>query len=284
MSLKNTYLTLAVALLASHAFAAGPSSEVVAYEEVDWGFLNPLRGELSPGAADLWGDRGKDRATGMLVRFDKGFASPPHIHNISYRGVVITGLMHNDDPAAAKTWMPTGSFWTQPAGADHITAANGEENLIYLEIDSGPYRVKPSAEQFDNGERAINLHADNLVWLGKSESHRIDAEGVETSFLWGGNGRDRTDGTLLKLPAGFDGTIAIKARDFRAVVIEGNLGYRSSETSQPRTLAAGSYFGSTGNFQHTVSTLGAGALLYVRSDGRYRVTSIRIPHRNPETE
>lgn len=83
----------------------------------------------------------------------KGFESPPHIHNITYRGVVIEGVMHNDDPTAAKMWMPPGSFWTQPAGEDHTTAADGETNLIYLEIDSGPYLVKPSAEQFDNGER-----------------------------------------------------------------------------------------------------------------------------------
>ena len=49
--------------------------------------------------------------------------------------------------------MPTGSFWTQPAGEDHTTAANADTNLIYLEIDSGPYLVKPSSYKFDNGER-----------------------------------------------------------------------------------------------------------------------------------
>lgn len=272
MSLKRICGALAATLLATHAFAAGPTSEVVAAEEVNWGYLNPLRGKLSPGAADLWGDRFKDRATGMLVRFNKGFASPPHIHNITYRGVVISGLMHNDDPAAAKTWMPTGSFWTQPAGEDHITAANGEQNLIYLEIDSGPYLVKPSAEQFDNGERALNLHTTNLVWLGKSELHRIDAEGVETAFLWGGSEPGRSGGSMVKLPAGFDGSIAIDAEEFRAVVIEGNVGYRSSDARQPRTLAAGSYFGSTGRFEHSISTADAGAILYLRTDGRYRVT------------
>lgn len=94
--------------------------------ELNWGYLNPLRGKNSPGAANLWGDRTKDTATGMLVRFNKGFVSPPHIHNISYRGIVIEGLMHNDDPSAEKMWMLAGSFWTQPAGENHITAANGE--------------------------------------------------------------------------------------------------------------------------------------------------------------
>jgi hypothetical protein len=272
MSFKKTYLALAAALLATHAFAAGPTSEVLAAGEVNWGFLNPQRGNLSPGAANLWGDRSKDRATGMLVRFNKGFASPPHIHNITYRGVVIAGQMHNDDPAAAKTWMPTGSFWTQPAGEDHITAANGEQNLIYLEIDSGPYLVKPSAEQFDNGERALNLHVSNLVWLGKSELHRIDAGGVETAFLWGAREPGQAGGSLVKLPANFNGHIGIDASEFRAVVIAGSVAYRSADTPQPRTLEAGSYFGSTGEFTHALSTAGsAGATIYIRSNGRYRV-------------
>ncbi|WP_411184826.1 hypothetical protein [Photobacterium rosenbergii] len=29
---------------------------------MEWGYLNPLRGALSPGAADLWGDRTEDTA------------------------------------------------------------------------------------------------------------------------------------------------------------------------------------------------------------------------------
>ncbi len=101
-------------------------------------------------AADLWGDRTKDTATGMLVKFQKGFSSPPHIHNVTCRGVVIEGLMHNDDPAAEKMWMSSGSFWTQPAGESYITAAEGKNSLIYLEIDSGPYLVLSAEKAFDN--------------------------------------------------------------------------------------------------------------------------------------
>jgi len=104
-------------------------STVVSSDEVNWGYLNPLRGDKSPGAAELWGDRTKNVATGMLVKFKKGFSSPPHVHNITYRGIVIKGMMHNADPSAEKMWMPTGSYWTQPAGDNHITAANSEEKL-----------------------------------------------------------------------------------------------------------------------------------------------------------
>lgn len=184
LSTKATMLTLSLALLSTPSLAAEPSSKVVATEEINWGYLNPLRGVLSPGAADLWGDRTTNTATGMLVRFNKGFESPPHIHNITYRGIVIEGEMHNADPQAKKMWMPTGSFWTQPAGEDHTTATNGETNLIYLEIDAGPYLVKPSAENFDNGERPLNLHKDNIVWLDSNDLHDISAKGVQSTYGW----------------------------------------------------------------------------------------------------
>ena len=158
-----SFVMLATGLTTLPAMAKDYS--VLATDDIEWGLLNPLRGDASPRAADLWGDRTKDMATGMLVKFNKGFSSPPHIHNISYRGIVIEGLMHNDDPAAEKMWLPAGSFWTQPAGEIHITAANARDNTIYLEIDSGPYLVLSAEKAFDNGERPVNMDERNLVWL-----------------------------------------------------------------------------------------------------------------------
>ena len=131
-------------------------------QDVDWSPLNPARGDKSPQAANLWGDRTEDGATGFLVKFVDGFSSPPHIHNVTYRGVVIAGEVHNDDPDAANMWMPNGSFWTQPAGEVHITAVGPTGGTAFLEIQSGPYLVRPSIEAFDNGERPINMEARNL--------------------------------------------------------------------------------------------------------------------------
>ena len=96
---KRNKLTIA-SLLLSTCFLLVPGAQaqdkVIAAKDVEWGYLNPARGDKSPGAADLWGERTKDTATGMLVRFNKGFESPPHIHNVTYRGVVIRGEVHND--------------------------------------------------------------------------------------------------------------------------------------------------------------------------------------------
>ncbi|MBT8367005.1 MAG: DUF4437 domain-containing protein, partial [Deltaproteobacteria bacterium] len=102
--------------------AAEPTSKVVLTSEVKWEQLNPARGDKSPKAGTLWGDRNGSGPTGFLLKPVDGFESPPHIHNVSYRGVVISGLIHNDDPNADDMWMPTGSFWTQPKGGVHITA------------------------------------------------------------------------------------------------------------------------------------------------------------------
>jgi quercetin dioxygenase-like cupin family protein len=263
-------LALAATLVSSLTFAAESASKVIATDEIEWGYLNPLRGVLSPGAADLWGDRTTDTATGMLVRFNKGFESPPHIHNITYRGIVIDGLMHNDDPTAEKMWMPKGSFWTQPAGEDHTTAADGETNLIYLEIDSGPYLVKPSNDKFDNGERPLNLHKDNIVWLSSSDLHDVNVEGVASTFVWGST--SDMGGSMIMLPAGFEGSITTDASEFRAVVISGSVEYSSSELKSAKELGAGSYAESVGTFTHNIENQSnSEAIIYIRTNSKYQV-------------
>jgi len=99
------------------------SIKVLSPEQIDFVSLNPARGDAAPQAGMLWGDLREDVPTGMILKFADGFASPPHIHNITYRGVVINGALHNDDPEAANMWMGQGSYWMQPAGEDHITSA-----------------------------------------------------------------------------------------------------------------------------------------------------------------
>ncbi|WP_371991607.1 DUF4437 domain-containing protein [Shewanella sp. 10N.286.54.B9] len=274
MNISTTLIALTILSSISAMAVANPSklqSEVVSADAVQWGYLNPLRGDKSPGAANLWGDRTKNVPTGMLVRFNKGFSSPAHIHNITYRGVVIEGLMHNDDPNAATMWMPAGSFWTQPAGENHITAANGDGNMIFLEIDSGPYLVKPSAQHFDSGEKPVNLHQSNLVWLNQDDVSLVAGSDAEITTLWGSNERGQLGGTMLKLPAGFRGELTVAANQFRGIVIQGTVDYKSVEFTDEKPLTAGSYFGSSGEFSHQLSTSLDGAMIYIRTDGKYKL-------------
>jgi hypothetical protein len=106
--------------------------------DIEWRPLNPARGKEGPKVGPLLGDNTGSGPSGFLVKFVDGFSSPRHIHNISYRAVVINGLIHNDDPNAAEMWMPKGSFWTQPKGEAHMTFAKGTKNMAYVEIDEGP--------------------------------------------------------------------------------------------------------------------------------------------------
>lgn len=245
--------------------------QVVLKSQVKWQHLNPARGDKAPQAGTLWGNRQKDLATGFLLKPKDGFRSPPHIHNVSYRGVVITGQIHNDDPKAMDSWMTTGSYWTQPKGEPHITAAKGNDTLAYIEIERGPYLVKPVSQQFDDGERALNVHANNLVWLDSSQSSRLSTNSkAEISFLWGQPNQKSSYGSLIKLPAGFDGVITAKGTEFRAVVIQGDVGIKQKNKTQ--TLALGSYFAANKNADFRLQNASNNkVILYVRTNGEFNL-------------
>ena len=261
--------------------AAGRGSEltVVPYEEVRWGALNPARGDAGPRAGDLWGDRTATDATGFLVRFAEGFSSPPHIHNTTYRGIVIEGLVHNDDPGAVESWMPPGSYWTQPAGEVHVTSAKGEGGVAYIEIQHGPYLVMPSEEATDNGERAINVHADNLVWLDASTTRLIRlssnisaADGPRIAFLWGDPQNDQPGGSLISLPAKYTSTLTSAGSSVRVVVIKGTAALHGTGAAG-ETLRPGSYVGASGDSGVAMTWSTADPTwLYVRSAAPVEIT------------
>ena len=255
--------------------AAGSNSRLVLTSEVEWEPLNPARGAKSPKAGTLWGDRKGSVPTGFLVKFVDGFSSPPHIHNVSYRGVVISGLIHNDDPDAAEMWMPTGSFWTQPKGGEHVTAAKGSTNVAYIEIEQGPYLVLPAEKAFDSGERPVNVDASSIVWVDQP-GMPVSANGPKIAFLWGNPQAGQLNGTLVKLPVRFRGKIHGQGSTFRAVVIKGQTQYQVPGETDVHTLEPGSYFSSKGDTVHQVSS-GAGeeSIIYIRTDGKYDVIPVK---------
>ncbi len=241
---------------------------IVLASQVDWQALNPARGAASPRAATLWGDRNAAVATGFLARFAKDFSSPPHIHNVTYRAVVIEGEIHNDDPGAAWQWMGPGSFWSQPQGESHITAARGQSNLALVEIDHGPYLVRPPEQAYDNGERPINVDASNLVWMPAMPGGVI-GEGADKAHLWGRFDGDSPNGSFLRLPPGFRGRLMAAGEVFHAVVIRGALVHAAAPG---KTLTPGSYAGGVGT--HVVGAdPEQGAFVYIRSHGRYWFSS-----------
>ncbi len=255
-------------MTASTLLVAQSNREVVLASEVKWEKLNPARGDKSPQAATLWGDRKGSVATGFLAKFVDGFSSPPHIHNVSYRAVVIKGKIHNDDPDAAPMWMPKGSFWTQPMGEVHITAAMGTQNIALVEIDKGPYLVRPIKKAFDNGERPINIDASNIVWVDLP-SLNSSVNSPKIAYLWGDIQDGMSKGSFIKFPVGFSGKILSHGSNFRAVVIEGKVKYLQKDS---KTLTPGSYFASRGEAEHhfTVESEDA-SIVYIRTNGKFEV-------------
>lgn len=264
--------------------------QILSESNVKWEQLNPARGDQSPQAGTLWGNRKASDSskteyhpgcpiceweqregpapTGFLAKFVDGFSSPPHIHNVTYRAVVINGLVHNDDPDAAPMWMPAGSFWTQPKGEVHITSAKGDDVVALVEIDKGPYLVLPPEKAFDSGERPINIDPSNIVWVdapSTSGSHH----GVKIAYLWGDLENGKSNGTFLKLPLGFKGNLHSQGKTFRGVVITGQLEHQDSNSE---TLMPGSYFGSSGTSVHQISCKSdEECIVYIRTNGEYMV-------------
>ncbi|TPN82782.1 DUF4437 domain-containing protein [Aquimarina algicola] len=249
------------------------TNKVVLSSEINWEKLNPARGDSSPQAGTIWGDRKGTVATGFLAKFVDGFSSPPHIHNVTYRAVVIRGEVHNDDVDAENMWMTPGSFWTQPEGAVHITSAKGEENIAYVEIDHGPYLVKPISEAFDNGEKPINIDASNIVWLNTNKTNWINSESkAEISFLWESKDLKGTKGLFVKLPKGYKGTIKSNGSIFHAIIVSGDLNYTLPQTGETKSLDAGSYFNAKDKAIHSISnSFDAEVIVYIRTNGTVKI-------------
>ncbi|ANQ51743.1 DUF4437 domain-containing protein [Flammeovirga sp. MY04] len=243
-----------------------PTNKVKLSSEIVWEKLNPARGDKSPQAGTIFGDRKGEVPTGFLAKFVDGFSSPPHIHNVTYRAVVIKGTIHNDDPKAENMWMKPGSFWTQPQGEAHITSAKGKENIAYVEIDKGPYLVRPTDQAIDNGERPINIDVSNIVWLGSDRSNWV-SQLTKINFLWE---KDGLQGLFIKLPKNFKGELLSEGSIFHAVVISEGVDYTLPQNKELKHLDAGSYFTSTDSAKHTLSTKNE-TVIYIRTNGSLKV-------------
>ncbi len=245
-----------------------PTNSVLLSSEIKWEKLNPARGDKSPEAGTIWGDRNGTEATGFLAKFKDGFSSPPHIHNVTYRAFVIQGLIHNDDAKAEKMWMGKGSYWTQPQGQSHITASQGE-SIALVEIDQGPYLVKPVEQAYEKGEKPINIDASNIVWLNGKQLEWIDDEGqVEVSVLDISSDFTRY---AVKLPSSFIGKIITEGSVFHAVVADGALQYKLPQNHKIKSLNKGSSFHSTAKAVHTITDTSEKALLYIKTNGKITI-------------
>ena len=182
---------------------------------------------------------------------------------MSYRAVVIRGLIHNGHPDADELWMPPGSFWTQPKGGVHITAAQGQDVLAIVEIEEGPYLVHPVDEAFDTTEPARNLVPGEIAWSAAPAS-----DGVEVAPLWGDGGSGGPSGTLIQLSSGEATVLDKSVGTLHAVVVSGRPTHRAQAGGKTQELEPGCYLSSTGSAKHSVVCgEGTDCILYVRTTG-----------------
>ena len=254
------------------------SISVITPDQVSYQPLNPARGDASPKAGVLWGDIREDIPSGVLLQFAEGFASPPHIHNITYRAIVINGEVHNDDPGAANMWMGPGTFWTQPAGEVHITSAKpGLGATAFLEILEGPYLVQPGDQAFDNGEQPLNLAKSNLVWMGPDDFEWITSDPTSESspsaaLLWGDLSQGSLSASLVKVPSESKFSIKTQGGDLKAVIVQGKLTHSVAGVADITNIGAGGFFGSKAGIYHALNcTSTEECLIYVRTQGRFTV-------------
>jgi len=275
--MKNSLIILCFALLLTacdqtETTKSTQNTTIVQAQDIVWQQLNPARGDKSPQAGTLWGNRTGAGAAGFILKPTDGFESPPHIHNVAYRGVVISGLLHNDDPTAANMWMPQGSFWTQPAGEVHITAAKGSNSLAYIEVED-EFKVLPAEQAFDNGERPVNVDESNIIWLNAKDIKWVDSVNtIQMAFLWGKPQNNELNGTFVKMPTAYNSTIESNSDVFHAVIVQGNVNYNDAPSAKVIPLQPASYFNSNGNAKHALSCEGSQeCIVYIRTKGRYGI-------------
>ncbi|WP_298301151.1 DUF4437 domain-containing protein [uncultured Erythrobacter sp.] len=245
----------------------GVGLEIITPDEVDYIPLNPARGDAAPQAGVLWGDIRSDTASGTLLRFADGFSSPPHIHNITYRAVVIEGQLHNAPPNAPMNWMGPGSFWVQAAVEDHITAAKpGSSALAFLEIETGPYLVEPSSEAFRPLDTSLNLEASDIEWSSIAEEKWISSKTAgsagEFAVLWG----DPVSGArLIKLSKDAPVRLKFDTSDLRAVVVQGAIEQHVPSVSDPTPIGPGGFFRASIAIENVLTCTTEECLVYLRT-------------------
>jgi hypothetical protein len=140
------------------------------------------------------------------------------------------GSVHNDDPEAASMWMGNGSFWTQPKGEVHVTAAKGANNIALVEIDQGPYLVRPPDQAFDSGERPVNLDA-GFEGVLTSEGDAFHGVVIRGTVKYRGDGvKELTPGSYVGARGATEHRIAADTDNESIIYVRTNGAYRVRST------------------------------------------------------
>jgi hypothetical protein len=90
---------------------------------------------------------------------------------------------------------------------------------------------------------------------------------VQLAYLWGKP--DAANGSFVKLPAGFKGTIE-NNKGLKVVVVKGNGTHQWNNEKTKTLLSPSSFFSSKAKGEHKINTK-VDTILYINSNGRYSI-------------
>ena len=235
-------------------------------------------------AGTLWGGRDRSGPTGFLLRPADGFESPPHIHNVAYRG--------GGDPRPPPQRRP-GRRVDVDAGGVVLDAAGGRGAHHSRERRATPWPTsrstrgrsassrsrRRSTTARETGQRRRvepRLAGTHRPPAGSSPAKAsASAHGLELAFLWGDPRQDRS-AERDPHPASGRGPAELRSRGpiLHAVVVQGRPEHRVAGETDGESLEPGSYVRSKGETVHQLfCEKEQRCILYVRTKGRFDVAA-----------
>jgi beta-alanine degradation protein BauB len=93
-------------------------------------------GELMAGPA--YGDFTKG-AHATFIRMPAHFVSPIHSHTEDYFGIVVSGIGVNKQLGKEDISLPSGSYWFQRGGENHVTKCVSDTDCLFLIYQPGKF-------------------------------------------------------------------------------------------------------------------------------------------------
>lgn len=91
--------------------------------------------------AKAYGDPARG-AHSNYIKLPGGTVSPVHTHTADYYGVVISGVVANEQtPAGPDRPLPPGSYWYQRGGEPHVTKCISPTECLFFVTSSGSFDI-----------------------------------------------------------------------------------------------------------------------------------------------
>jgi quercetin dioxygenase-like cupin family protein len=223
--------------------------------------------EIAPFAqfGPVWGDR-DSKAHGTAGIFPAEGRSPLHTHSAGYHGVVLSGLVTNPFGLESVPELLTpGSHWYVPAGEEHVTACEPEQECRFYFHSESHFDFSPIEGNMPTEPRSEEASTDLFEFYEFEEISSFAA----FSTIWG----DRNvgaHGTLGRFTPNSESPLHTHGETYYGVVIQGQMTNPFGDEESPVILAPGDYWYVPANSEHTTACVSEEeCLFYFHSQGAF---------------